>query len=393
MKKIMLFNTLYFPYIVGGAEKSTQILAETLINKGFDVTVVSTGKKDEEKNINGVKVYYINIPNIFWRYEADKQGSLKRIIWRFIDFYNPFTEKKIKRIISKEKPDICHTNNIGGFSVSLWNLIKKMDIPIIHTIRDYYLLCANSKMFKTTKVCEKQCLECMIYTYNKKLISKNVDAVIGISKFILSKHLDYNYFENAKIKSVIYNSVPKQSTETKMKTNFNKIKLGFIGQLSPSKGIEFLLKNFIKLNKVKNNLELHVYGKGRTVDYENYLREKYKSDSIKFHTFKDTSEIYSEIDIVIIPSIWHEPFSRVLIESYSYNIPVLATNRGGIPENVIEGQTGFVFDPDIEGDFEKKLEKTIDFFLKNKFKFDNTKNFDINYIAEKYIDIYNKIIK
>src|SRR5690606_20049215 len=47
-----------------------------------------------------------------------------------------------------------------------------------------------------------------------------------------------------------------------------------------------------------------------------------------------------------IPSLWHEPFGRVIFEAYAYGVPVIGTNRGGIPEIIEEGNTGFIYDPD-----------------------------------------------
>ena len=104
IKKIVLFNTLYYPYIVGGAERSTQLIAETLCKKGYDVAVISTGKQDEEVVVNGVKVYYVYIPNIFWRHEANSQNTINRSLWRAIVYFNFFTEAKIRKILLKEKP-------------------------------------------------------------------------------------------------------------------------------------------------------------------------------------------------------------------------------------------------------------------------------------------------
>ncbi|MER3879474.1 hypothetical protein J9A71_28290 [Klebsiella pneumoniae] len=65
---IVLFNTLYYPYRIGGAEVSVQILAEELVAKGNNVTVVSLseGLKQERDNICGVKIIMLPIKNPYW---------------------------------------------------------------------------------------------------------------------------------------------------------------------------------------------------------------------------------------------------------------------------------------------------------------------------------------
>ena len=54
-------------------------------------------------------------------------------------------------------------------------------------------------------------------------------------------------------------------------------------------------------------------------------------------------EFFDGIDILVVPSIWNEPFGRVTVEAYSHGVPVVGANTGGIPE-VIEPRTNLAFD-------------------------------------------------
>ncbi|AEA34638.1 glycosyltransferase family 4 protein [Hippea maritima] len=389
--KIALFNTLYTPYIMGGAEKSTQLLAEQLVKKGFDVVVVSTGKKDEENIINGVKVYYVHIPNIFWRYDANSQNSLKRSIWRAIDYYNVFTFNKIEKILQKEKPDICHTNNIGGFSVSLWSIIKKLNFPLVHTIRDYYSICATSKMLKNGQSCEKQCLECKIYTYNKKVVSQKVDAVTGVSKFILDKHLEHGYFKNAKIKTYIYNPILKIDLEFEKQNNKNVI-FGYFGLISSIKGVELLLENFQKIDNP--NIRLILAGKEHYNGYIEKLKQKYNDERVEFIGFVKPEDFFKKIDVLIHPTLWFEPFARSIIEAFSYKVPVIASYKGGNIEAIDENKTGFLF---------KNQDELIDkmnFFIDNPSEIvkmqdeciKKAKSLLVENIVEEYIGVYKELL-
>ncbi|HIC87371.1 MAG TPA: glycosyltransferase [Aquificae bacterium] len=392
IRKVMIFNNLYAPYIIGGAEKSTQILAEGLLKCGLEVSVVTTCNKDYTDIVNGVKVYYVRVPNLYWVYECKRQSKLKKPFWHLIDSYNPFTGK-IADILNKENPDIVHTNNLAGFSVSVWKLIKSRNIPIVHTLRDYYLLCPRAIMFneKTLKNCEKQCLVCKFYSFPKKLLSNKVDAVVGVSKFILNKHLNFGYFKNALIKTYIYNPIVKRNNLPLNKNKSSKIRLGFVGLLSKQKGIEFLLEKFVNLNM--ENIELHIYGRGITPEYEKFLKDKFsKYPNIFFHGFKkDEKEIYKNIDILITPSLFNEPCARVVIEAMSYKIPVLASNKGSMSELIVPGKNGYIFDLEKSKDFRHKLVKLIELLKKDNICFD-LRNFDVNFVIKKYLEIYNKVI-
>ncbi len=391
INKIILFNTLYYPYILGGAEISTQILAETLLKKGFDVVVISTGNKDEEDIVNGVKVYYVHIPNIFWRYEANSQNTLNRTLWRAIDYYNFFTAAKIGKILLKENPDICHTNNIGGFSVSVWNSIKKLDIPLVHTIRDYYSICATSKMLKNDQSCNRQCEECKIYTYNKKIISQKVDAVIGVSKFILDSHLKYEYFNDSIVKDYIYNPIEKIDKNFIKDKNKNLV-FGYFGLISSIKGVELLLRSFQKINN--KNVKLLLAGQENEPNYIEGLKEKYLDDRVDFVGFVKPEDFFKKVDVLIHPALWNEPFGRVVAEGYAYGVPVIASEKGGLTEIVDNNKTGFLFKS------EKEFIDKINYFIDNRNVIEGmkenciekAKTLTADNIVDQYIKVYNKVI-
>ena len=381
--KILIFNTLYQPNQLGGAEKSVQLLAEGLLMQGQEPIIVCTSDKDCIDYINGIKVFYVKTTNLYWSYNAKEERKYKKPLWHLLDSYNPFN-KKIEKILDKEKPNVVHTNNLAGFSVSVWSLAKRKNIKIVHTLRDYYLLCPKSTMFKENKNCELSCSSCKFYSIPKKKISEYVDEVVGISQFIRNKHIEAGYFKNAK-KSVVFNSIKVMDCFNKEKTNF--IRFGFVGSLSESKGIKFLLDNFKKLNL--NNVILNIYGKGSTKVYENSLKENYSNDKIFFKGFQKVEEIYQNIDILIVPSLWNEPFGRIVPEANSYGIPVFVTNKGGLPELVENGKNGYIFNPDIPNDFENKIELILEMYKKNNFEFDLSA-FSYDDIINKYLEVYSK---
>jgi len=386
--KILIFNTLYYPNQLGGAEKSVQLLAEGLVKKGEEVVVVTTSNKEYIDYVNGVKVYYLKINNLYWPYISKEQNKIKKPLWHLIDSYNIFNPNKIDQIIKKENPDVIHTNNLAGFSVIVWKIAKKYNKKIVHTLRDYYLLCPKSTMYKNDKNCKNQCLDCKLLSIPKKNYSKYVDVVVGISEFILNRHKEFGYFPNAKIETVIYNSVEVPKVNIK-KENKKEIILGFVGRIEKAKGIEFLLEKFSRLKL--ENVKLFIYGRGLTKEYESEIKQKYESSQILFKGFKKPEEIYNEIDILIVPSLWNEPFGRIVPEANSYGVPVLVSNRGGLPELVEEGKNGYMFDPDKEGDFEEKLKKIIEMKKNSSCNFDNKEKFSLENIINKFMGIYNVV--
>lgn len=391
--KVLLINTLYHPNIVGGAERSVQFLAEALIHEGHKSVVITimSEKGVKVSKINGVKVYYVGLKNLYWPFKDKSNLFFLKPLWHALDTYNPFMGKEVDSIIKIERPNVVHTNNLSGFSALVWPIVKKRGLPLVHTIRDYYMMCPASSMYKHNKNCEKQCWICNVYSKPKLYYSNLVDIVVGNSKFILDKHVAHSFFSSAQ-KEVIFNGY--KTSDHIYQTDSELIRLGYIGQLSQSKGIEFVLNaiNGMDQNHVKFTLD--VAGRGKR-EYESNLKG-IGVDNVRFLGFVEPKSFYSNIDILIVPSLWHEPLPRTIFEAYSYGVPVIGSKRGGIPEVIEEGKTGFLFDP-------KRPDEFIDlisYLMKNKkLLFQMSKNcldkaleFAPDQIVKQYLRVYSESV-
>ena len=393
--KILLINTLYYPNIVGGAERSVQILAESLVSKGNDVVVLSiNNKKGINSNIiNGVKVYYISLKNIYFPFQECK-NEVFRLCWHLIDIYNPIMAHQISKIIHLELPDIIHTNNLSGFSVSAWPVSKKYQIPLIHTIRDYYLPCYLTSMYKKGKNCINQCVPCKFFCIIKKQKSNLPDTVVGISRYILDKHINLGFFSNVKNRKIINNSLfySKDPVNVTLKNDF--LRFGFLGKIEEKKGIELLLNTFSKMQT--NKAQLLIGGIGKNKYYKNLKKKYYLKENIKFLGFVNPYNFLKDIDILVVPSLWNEPFGRTIVEAYQQGIPVIGTIRGGIPEIIETEETGYLFDPDLPDDLFKIMKKIINdpyFMYQMKTKcFRKSEFFLTDIVSNFYINEYKKII-
>ena len=87
---------------------------------------------------------------------------------------------------------------------------------------------------------------------------------------------------------------------------------------------------------------------------------------------KDKYKVYSKVNVVIVPSVWNEIYGLVLDEALSTNRFVIISNRGALPERIINGKNGLIFDPDKKDDFYNKikmiLENPRDFINEERIK-------------------------
>ncbi|MBB6062815.1 glycosyltransferase involved in cell wall biosynthesis [Thermosipho japonicus] len=381
--KILYINTLYEPFIGGGAEITIKHLVTGIRDLGHEVKVLSFwDKKDSEDLINKISLYRAKIPNLYLPYGEFEISFKKKLLWHFFDIYNPKSKKIVSEQVKKFNPDIISFHNLYGWSSSVWEVVDEFDIPAVQVLHDLYILCPRN-MFKNGEVCDRQCFTCKVARFPWKLKSRKLEAVVGVSNFILNKYISLGYFKGVPIKKVIYNSRNIENISLEKKVDPKYINFGFIGTLSPSKGIELLLKSFHKVKK--KHYKLFVAGSGKK-DYVQYLHSRYKDDSIVFMGRVDPKKFFSRVDVTIVPSVWYEPLGMVVVESFAFGTPVIGSNIGGIPEMITADVNGMIFDPFKEGDLEEKMlifEKRI---LEWRSKYESIKQ-----SAKKFLD-YKKWI-
>ncbi|WP_341743226.1 glycosyltransferase family 4 protein [Azonexus hydrophilus] len=398
--KIMYVNSFYAPNILGGAEVTLQALVEGMSKFGHDVVVVATGDNPGilEESVNGIRVLRVGIDNYYWGYSKEKKPKIKRFLWHCKDAFNTRMADNLQKIVASEKPDLLSSHNLAGWSSLVLEKIKsKEGVPIVQVLHDYYNLCPKNTMYNKNSPCKKQCLACKVLRIRSKKYSESVDAVIGVSRFVLDEHLKYGYFKNVKIATAIHN-VRSQNylINAGGKEDRNgALRIGFIGALSREKGIEFLIDSFSSIKSNIGNVELHIAGIGDS-EYEKYLKLK-AGPSVFFLGQLRPSEFYKRIDLLVVPSLWNEPLGMVVPEAFRCGVPVIGSVMGGIPEMINSGVNGFLFDPRIDNDLVRVvcdavsqpalLESVRTNCLKSSDGY-----FDVDAWLGKYNNIYNKVL-
>lgn len=332
--RIALLNIFYYPQVVGGAEISTQKLAEELA-KSNEVYVVCKGDIISKETINGVHVYRMPLKKPVNRMELYFTRRFR------IQCYTQF-HSALKEI----RPDVLHTNNLNDFTGIVWMIAHQCGIPVVHTLRDYSLLCTYHKHDKMLV----------------KLTSKFVDVITAPSEFTLNYYLENGLFVNTKSKRTIANAIDVDESnlhrlsELKSQNSENQcIRFAYLGRLAPEKGIDWLIRVFSNLN---GHVELHIYGHGvLNIDSQKILRDE--PAKFIYHGFMEQENLRKElekIDVIVAPSLWDEPFGRIILDGYASVCPVIITNRGGMPEVVENMRTGIILQDETDASLKEALE-------------------------------------
>jgi glycosyltransferase involved in cell wall biosynthesis len=116
----------------------------------------------------------------------------------------------------------------------------------------------------------------------------------------------------------------------------------FVGRLHDSKGIRLLLRTAEQLAE-RYRFSLTVIGGG---PIQSELTDRYSARSwCRFTGFIDQAKISDFMvnsDVLCVPSTWQENSPGVVIHALSLGLPVLGSNKGGIPELIQHGMTGLL---------------------------------------------------
>ncbi|MBD2872145.1 glycosyltransferase family 4 protein [Paenibacillus arenilitoris] len=347
--KIVIVNSLYTPHIIGGAEISTQILAETL-SSAADVHVFTTGGQKgsagiSSERINGVTVHRLPYNNLYWIGDGEGRGTLHKVARRLVDMYNPMQIGTVSRLLTQIRPDLVHTQNLSGFGAGIWSAFHKAGVPIVHTLRDYSLISPVSSPIESP-------LLARLYKLPSLAFSKRVSAVVGISSHILNRHTESGLFPNAE-HLVIPNAVEGEIAAGEKDFARKPLRVGYFGRIEQEKGVNEIVDAVRSLPKEKVE-RLYVCGEGKLKEE---LSAACGDDGRIVFTGKvkpaEARELMAKVDVTVVPSIWEEPFGRVIIESYQVGTPVYASAVGGIPDVVMN--RGFLFAPGSSGAIQDKL--------------------------------------
>jgi glycosyltransferase involved in cell wall biosynthesis len=126
----------------------------------------------------------------------------------------------------------------------------------------------------------------------------------------------------------------------------------FAGRLEPSKGVDL----FLSLAKSSPDYTFYVAGVG---PLEASVKEAAaKLQNIVYLGFLSGEELWKKmasVHVLVVPSVWYEPYGLVALEALSLGTPTLVSDRGGLPELARASGGGKVFKAGDLNDLKKKL--------------------------------------
>ncbi len=339
--KIALINNLYPPYARGGAEQVVKRTVEGLMKQGHEVVLITSTPEGEYKETKGnLTIYRIRPKNIFYYTHAHRHHVISRFIWHLIDMFNISVSKEVSRILTYEKPDIVHTHNLMGLSFLIPQTIRRHEIRHVHTVHDVQLVEPSGIILKTEETSWRYTgVPTKIYTWIMKKLMGSPDVVISPSQFLLDFYKDRGFFVDSD-KTLLRNPLTLSFDVQDRSRDNDVFNFLYLGQIEKHKGVFLLAEAF----KHVDNAMLHIAGGGSQLD--DLKKQVGNNHNVKFYGRVERDklpEIFSHMDMTVVPSLCYENSPTVIFESLYFGVPVLASHIEGIAELIDEGNNGFTF--------------------------------------------------
>lgn len=325
----ILFLSSVFGTSAGGGEVSTKLLFNHLNNSGYPTYILTTRKPEVISN----GLISLNIVNVL----PTKFFIPGSIITDYV--LSSIIAKKIQLI----KPDIIHAQD--SFIVPAAVIAnKKLNLPLFVTCRNNV-----SDHYVRVNTLRSGMLKIWFKKRNKKFLKnlRYIHGIISISEYIKRELLEIG-LTNSRIE-IIHNLSPQIISNQFSKKNDSTIVLFAPGRLVVEKGFDIIIKAMKLIIQEKPLVKLIVAGEGPELHRLEKLVEILKLKSSVFFTGwipqENIRAFYINSDIVLLSSVYPEPFGRVSIEAMSFGKPLVASDIGGIPEAVIDGVNGFLVPP------------------------------------------------
>lgn len=360
--RILLLSNLYRPHTLGGAEIVASDIVTELENRGHEVFVLTSsyGLSGPQQEGNFWRTLNIAPPVHF-----DQHHPIWQQLHQLSNYYRRYhcsaNAKELCRMINITRPEVLLICEITGIGViSLLKVLYEVKIPIVFYLQSYLLLYARSPETDQSHLRARWLKKLLIGS----LPAPTFTSLIAVSNAVKQEYVKGGY--DPESIEVIYNGVdsrflkpllPKNIEDRKdidtLGTEKKDIELLYVGRLTTEKGILILLKalDLLVNEQGRQNLHLNIFGDGDKAyfnELQSFIQDKQLTNIISFRgriPQDELIEYYDRSDMMIMPSIWQEPFALVTAEAMARGLPVIASDVGGTGERIIHNVNGLLVKP------------------------------------------------
>lgn len=281
--------------------------------------------------------------------------------------------RKLVQILQSERPDVVHFHNtFMRISPAAYYACQKANVPVVQTLHNFRLLCANATFYRNGSVCET-CLHQSIplagvrhacYRESRlqsmvvaglltthrllKTWQQQVNVYIALTAFARQKFIEGGLpADKIRVKPNFIVNDPGQRPQAGQYALF-------VGRLSAEKGIRLLAEAWGELSEIP----LKIVGDGPLYAEIAATLQSQPQNAVEMLGRQDHETILALMKgaaFLVLPSECYEGFPMTIAEAYACGLPILAANHGAMAESVHHGKTGLHFMPGDAGDLVRQV--------------------------------------
>ncbi len=378
--RILILSNLYPPFVEGGAEILAGNIAAKLENLGHEVLVLTSshGLLQARQDGNTWRTLQLFPPAHFDRHLP---------VWRQLDqpynYYRRYHCRanafELRRVVEENRPDVLYIWEIAGIGVnSLLRALPELQVPIVFHLGSYLLLYAQSPQTEQSMLRMRWFKRWLMGTVS----TPSRTSLIAVSAAVKEKYVEAGFDPDGI--EVIHNGIDQRfltagfaGIRTIRHAAKEAIHLLYVGRLRTEKGILLALQALAILMSEQSEtrstaptFHLDVFGDGNDAyrdELRRFIYEKHLTKVVHLHGRVSQDELiaqYDQADLLLVPSLWQEPFGLVIIEAMARGLPVIASAVGGPMEIITHGVDGLLVEPGNE----RELASAIRFLLNDPVK-------------------------
>lgn len=363
-RHILMLTSVYGEHAIGGAERQVAQLAQGLVGLNYRLSIVSLAATSQHQSViaDQLDLYHLPLFQFYDPYHLKPNSTtntpsrLLKLLWHGLDVHNPIMAARFARLLDRLQPDLVMTHPLQGFSTAVWVEVRSRKIPLVHVLHDHALLCPSTTMTRGDQVCEQLCQRCQRFANLRKRFSLVPDAVIAPSASVLARHRALGWFVDTPA-YVIGNALPADwpaltsrhlddHATAVQPQHAHSIRLGFLGRLNPSKGIDTLYAALQKLREqpLPQRIQVQIAGYDEA-GWAAKLCQLSDPETLQISYLGQVraAEFLAGLDLLIVPSKAAETFCNVVMEAAACAVPSIVSDQGALPERIHAGETGWMF--------------------------------------------------
>lgn len=327
--------------------------------------------------------------------------------------WNPAAYRELRALIREGKPNVVHFHNTFPLmSPAAYHACGAEGVPVVQTLHNYRLLCANALLFREGRVCE-DCLGRRVgWPGVVHACYRGSRPASGAVTAMLSAHRMFGTWAGAVDRYVALTEFARRKfveggfpeEKITVKPNFVHPDPGagegsggyalYVGRLSPEKGIETLLAAW---ERVGRRVPLKVVGGGPLERRVSEAAERIPGVELLGHRpANEVRALMVEAIFLVFPSECYENLPTTIIEAFASGTPVLASDRGAMRDLVENGRTGMLFPAGDASRLATLVERTAQSSERLwRMRKEARKEFEFKYTAERsyraLVEIYQSI--